>query len=117
MFAEAWLVGKMKIIWMLLSPVFFLKNYIITQKKKMFGPPKPYTKHRYLGCIGIVPGYLFFARKNTLFWLVVSNIFGIFTPIWGKIPHFDSYFSNGLKVETTNQSSSVAHRQNHPCIQ
>ena len=81
--------------------------------EKMFGPPKTYLKHLYLGCIGIVPGYLFFARKHPLLVGGNSNMF-YFHPYLGKIPILTNIFRRGWNHQPV---FLIAHRQNHPCIQ
>ena len=37
-----------------------------------------------------------------IFWVMVSNIFGIFSPIWGSFPFWRAYFSNGLVQPPTS---------------
>ena len=54
----------------------------------------------------IVPGYLFFGRKNTLFWLVVLNIF-YFRPYLGKISILTHIFRMGWKLKPPTSLPSL----------
>ena len=47
--------------------------------------------------------------KDVFFWVVVSNIFYfiLFSPLFGEMIQFDSYFSNGLKPPSSFTSFLV----------